>query len=483
MSDCGRRVRWLCCAAVLAASLALYLPRLDREFAPDIASAAATYQMLFARHWDDAGFAELRGVPCVGEEWGGVLEREPYLHHPVLSYWGAYALRALFGWDEWVFRLLPCLALIAAALLTTLIALRLLSTTGALLSGALFLLSPAAYVYGDMPNPESLVLCFLLLIWLLHERVRERPALSRKLWFLVVAGLGMLLDWQVFFIVPTLLLGEMLRPRSERRWREALLLIPVALLALTATLAHFAWGIGSVERLAQELSATVDHTLGLQKAGFGAFVAAQGRALLHCMGPGLLLCGGLLLLAAITRRLRADRIRAVSAMLVPALLSVVIFRRPAFDHLFWWMPAVPFFALAAAWLMTKLLDARPLAGVAAALILFASLALTLRAGEHERDLPENWFQSVAALADRFARENDAVLTPEQFGPAQFYARVRIIENVATPAKVEYIRQHWRHGRVHVFLTQRSALAHAELVRWLDGCAKRTPHPAVLHWTL
>lgn len=469
--------------AVFAAALLLHAPRIDRPFAPDIASAAATYQVLFARNWDEAGFAALRGVPCVGAAEGGVAEREPYLHHPVLSYWMAYGLRCAFGWNEWVFRLLPFAALITAALLTTAVGLRVLGSVGAFLAGCAFVLSPGVFRYGDMPNPESLVLCFLLGGWLLHERIRENPTRRRKAAFFVLAFCGMLVDWQVFFLVPTLLLGEALRPAIERRWREALLLSLCCALALLVTLVHFAWGVGSLEFLGAELVKTVQHTLGGRSASLTQFAAAQGKALLTTMGAGLLAAGALFLLAVLTGRARAERSRAAVALLLPALLSVLCFRGPALDHPFWWMPAAGFFALAGGWLLLKILHLRALPGVLACVFLLGSLALASRADERHLELPVAWYEDVGALVDRFAQPGDVALTPEPFGPALFYARTRIYENIDSVAKLEDVRQRVRHGQVHVFMLKKSARTHAALVAWLDAHAHKTPHPGVLHWTL
>ncbi len=474
---------WLLFVSVFAAALLLHAPRLNRPFAPDIASAAATYQILFARNWDEAGFAELRGVPCVGQPSGGVAERAPYLHHPVLSYWIAYALRCTFGWHEWVFRLLPFVGLVIAALLVTAVGLRVLGAIGAFLAGCCFLLSPGVFRYGDMPNPESLVLCFLLAGWLLHERIRENPTRARKLVFFAVAFCGMLVDWQVFFLAPTLLLGEALRPAAQRRWREALLALWCCLAALLLTLAHFTWGTGSIEFLGTELASTMQRTLGGRGTGFLAFITAQGRSLVHCMGVGLLLAGALLLGLVLTGRASGERSRAAVALALPALLSVLCFRGPALDHAFWWMPASAFFALAGGWLLVKLLHVRALLGALACALLLGSLALDSRAGERHLGMPKGWYQDVAALVDRFAQPGDVVLTPDPFGPALFYTRTRVYENINTPQQLLLVQQRVRSGRVHMFMLLTTAPAHRELCAWLDAHAHRTPHPGVLHWTL
>lgn len=468
---------------ILVAAVAIHAPRLDRPFGPGIASAAASYQILFARHWDEAGFLELDGVPCVGPPGGTLSERHPYLHHPVLSYWMAWGLRRIVGWEEWVFRLLPFLGTVTSAVLLGAITRRLLGNLAALLAGWIFLLTPMVFSFGDMPNPESLVLASLLGGWLLHERVRERPTPVRKLLFFAVAGFGMLIDWQAHFLVLALLAGEWLRPRHERRWREALLLIPLSVFTVLLLGAWGASALGSVGALLDHVGAAARTPLVDGGANFGAFLMAQGRALLATMGWPLVLAGALVLVAAVAGRAGAPRLRAAAVLLVPALVSVLLFRGPAFNHPFWWMPATGFFAFSGAWLLGRLLDARPFAGVLATAVLAGSLALISFAQQHVTDPAGDHYRNIGLLVNRFSAPGDIIITPESFGPALFYTERRIYENLATIPAIEGINAAAAPHRVHVAMLLASAPTHRALISWLDAHGARTPHPGVLHWTL
>ncbi len=468
---------------ILVAALAIHAPRLDRPFGPGLASAAASYQILFARHWDEAGFLALNGVPCVGPSGGTLSERHPYLHHPVLSYWMAYGVRLLAGWDEWVFRLLPFLGTVTSALLLGAITRRLLGSLAALLAGWIFLLTPMVFVFGDMPNPETLVLASLLGGWLLHERVRERPTRGRKLLFFAVAGIGMLIDWQAHFLVLALLAGEWLRPQHERRWREAVLLLPLSALAVLLLGAWGAAALGSVEALMEHVGAAARTPLVDGAASIGTFLFAQGRALLATMGWPLVLAGVVVLAAALTGRAGAPRLRAAALLLVPALVSVLLFRGPAFDHPFWWMPATGFFAFSGAWLLGRLLDARPFAGVLVTAALCGSLALISFAQQRVVDPPGEHFRNIGLLVNRFSAPGDIIITPESFGPALFYTERRIYENLSTVPAIESINAEATPRPVHVAMLLASAPAHRALIAWLDAHGARTPHPGVLHWTL
>jgi 4-amino-4-deoxy-L-arabinose transferase-like glycosyltransferase len=468
---------------ILAAALAIHAPRLNRPFGPDIASAAASYQILFARHWDEAGFFELRGVPCVGPPAGTVIERHPYLHHPVLSYWLAYGLRSLLGWHEWVFRLLPFLCTLTSALLLGAITRRVLGNFAALLAGWIFLLTPMVFSYGDMPNPEAMVLATLLGGWLLHERIREQPTPGRKCAFFAVAFVGMLVDWQAYFLVLALLAGEALRPQSTRRWRQALSLIPLSVVAVLALACWASCALGSFDALAQHFSEVARTPFSAGAVSFSEFVLMQGRALFATMGWPLVGSAIVVLVSAALGRAAALRLSAAAVMLVPALVSVLLFRRPAFDHPFWWMPATGFFALSGAWLITRLLETRPLFGVLATVVLMGSVSLVALAQQRPLGRPEQPYRDIATLITRFSQPDDIIITPEAFGPALFYTERRLYENQRSIESIRGICEASAPRRVHVVMLLTTALTQRELVAWLDEQGQRTPHPGVLHWTL
>lgn len=485
-SDGRRRAGAALAVAALAA--ALNAPRLDRPWDRSIASASATYQMLFVRNWDEAGFAALRGIPCVGIGGETAVERDPYLHHPVLTYWIEYAIRRWLGWTERAFRLLPFLATVLSAGLTVLLAARLAGLRGGALAGLLFLCLPLGSAFGLMANPEATVLLALVAGFLAWLRLRERPTPARQWVLFAVFFAGCQADWGAYFLAPALLLGEFLRPPGARRWREPLLLFPVGAAAFLATVLHFAWGVGDARLALEHVFGTALTTVsGAAGRTLPAFLANQADVVREYVGwPPLALLAGLAL-AAVARpgRLRREPGAVLAALAVPVMLNLSIFQAPAFDHAFYWMPGMLFFPAAAAVALRGTEARSPVLALLATAALFGGSVWVSARQEAGRVASEKDIAAAAVLVDRFAAGGDLVLTPEPVGPAAFYTRARVYEDVHTIKAVTDALERGRwYRRLHVFISAEKVPAHQELVWWLDRRGRANDHPPHFRgWTL
>lgn len=482
----GLRPWWPALLAAVVA-IAVQAPRLSRPLDGSLASAAATYHVLFFRNWDDAGFAKLRGIPCVGIGGETIAERDPYLHHPVLTYWIGYSFRRLFGWNEAAFRLLPFLAHVLSALLLVRLAERFLAARTAALAGVLFAIWPLSLLYGAMPNPESTVLLFLLLGFLNHVRVLETGS-TRGRWFRLLSfAIGCQIDWQVSFLAPALLVFELLLPKP-RRLGEVFWLFVAGGLSLLLLLLYFLWAMESVGALGEHVLRTAAVTLTGQKGNrsFEGFLEIQRGIVSSMVGLPAVLILLLLFVAGVLRpaRLRSLKGALVVASFVPFLLNFALFRVPAYDHEFYWMPGMIGLCLGSATALEGLHARSLVLGAGAELLLAGSLVWLSLAAEHKAASLPLPYREVAALLDRFAVPEDLVLTPERVGPAMFYAKVRLYEGVTSVAMIEDALKRRRHYRkLHVFLNIEKSAQYQDMVWWLDKAGAPNDHPGIRGWIL
>lgn len=483
--------RRLLAGALAAAALTAVLhgPRLSRPLERSVASANTTYMVMFARNWDRVGFGALRGVPTVGTAGDTAAQRGPYLHHPPLSYWLMYAARRLLGWNEAAFRLVPFLALVAAAGLTVLLAGRLAAPWPAVAAGALLPATGMAFGFGLMPGTESLVLLVLVggsLCWL---RQLEAPRRRRRLllWGILVAGC--LVDWQAAFLVPALLVAALLMRDRGAGLREAALLVPVAAGAYVVFLAWGAWalGAGPVAVLA-ELWHTALAAAGVQgPAGDGtSFLANQLKTWRQYLGwPLMAVAAGMVLWGLLRPRgLRGRSGALLAGLALPVVLSMGIFREPAWDHDFYWMPVLAVLPAAFAVAVTGLWRRKPaIAALVVAVVFTWSGALDLL---HEQETASPYYRDLGRLINKVATEDDLVFAPEGDGPAMFYTSARLWELGDDPQVLQRALDMRERGeaafdRLIVYLHTWSLEGRPELLAWLDARGERRDFPSAVMW--
>jgi 4-amino-4-deoxy-L-arabinose transferase-like glycosyltransferase len=481
--------RWA--AALLAAAVcaALYGGRLNRPLERSLSSSSTNYMVLFFRNWDEAGFAHLKGVPTVGTGGATLAERVPYLHHPPLAYWLIYGARLVGGWTEWAFRLVPYLATVLASALTVLLAARLVGPIWGLGAGLLFTLLPMTFAFGLMTNSDPLVVAWLLGGFLLHLRLRDRPDASRRWalrgWYFV----GCFIEWQVWFLLPALLLFELTRPRGERSMGEVFKLIPVAVSALGIIASHYAWALGSFEALVDDLQGTIRKTLEtIPGRSLSGFLANQLTAWLRFFGAPMLVVSGALLLAMIgrPRRLRSETGGLLCALALPAALAIGLFRTPAYDHAFFWMPLAIFLPAATVVSLRAVSGPRP--GLAAVLTIGVfgwCLALDI---EHDTRSRSTLYPELGALVNRIADADDLVLTPEPVSPTMFYTRAHFHGDMTPAWRIEQILSRDRRFFDRVFLwmhphSRDDDPSCAEVAAWAAENGTELPVPGVLVWVI
>ena len=481
--------RWA--AALLAAAVcaALYGGRLADPLERSLSSSSTNYMVLFFRNWDEAGFAHLKGVPTVGTGGETLHERVPYLHHPPLSYWLIYAARRAGGWTEWAFRLVPYLATVLAAALTALLATRLAGPLWGLGAGLLFSLLPMTFAFGLMTNSDPLVVAWLLGGFLLHLRLRDGPSGRRRCalgsWYFV----GCFIEWQVWFLLPALLLFELTRVRGERRLGEVLKLVPVALFALAIIASYYAWALGSFEVLFADLQRTVKETLKtIPERSLAGFFANQLTAWRRFFGAPMLLLAAALLIAGLARprRLRTETGGLLCALAVPGVLAIALFRTPAYDHAFFWMPLAIF--LPAATVVSLRAVAGPRPGLAAVLTIgvFAwCLALDI---DHDTRSRTTLYPELGALVNRFASADDLVLTPEPVSPTMFYTRAHFHGDLTAAYQIQQIldrdRKYFKRVILWMHPHSRDQDPHcADVAAWAADNGTPLPLPSVLAWLI
>ena len=476
---------WWVALLVAVFTAALHLPRLDRPIERSLASASTTYMVLFFRGWDQVGFRALRGLPTVGQSGTDPVSREAYLHHPVGVYWAIYLARRTFGWNEWAFRLVPFLGTVAGSALTVFFCAGLGSRRHAGLAGLLYPLLGLTFAFGLMPNTDPVVVPWLLGIFLAWRRDRSRrwPLLTGALLFV-----GTWLEWQITFAGPAIVLGEILRPRAERRLASALSLAIPGFLGVLSLLSYFCWAMGDVDFVRQHLETAVGHAFGLPEPGAAWFWAHQLATWRQYFGwPVLLLAAAAPLALVLVPRLALRQPgRELIAGSVPVVATLTLFTTPAADHDFFWMPVLvvlpSWFAVVLAWLERRASWALPILVLA----VFGSGAWAIMQHEELTDSPH--FRELGAMIASVTGSDDLVMTPEDEGPVNFYTRATVIGAIGGPDLVQFAldrrsRGQARFERLWVWMYPWSEPDHQPLVQWLDARAQRLDYAGVRAWVM
>ena len=441
--------------------------------------------VLFFRNWDELGFRQLGGIPTVGSAGTSAKDREPYLHHPVAGYWLLYAARSLFGWKEWAFRLVPFLCLLASCGLTVLLASRFVPLLWALAAGLLLSVMGMIYGFGLMPNTDPLVLSVLLASVLLYGRTRsqESPRLRWGLFLLVF--LGALVEWTVAFLVPALLLGELLLPKSERRAGEAARLIIPVILGWGVTVGIFLAAVGDSSLVFSQMLHAGTQASSM-RAGWGQFFANQLDAWREFFGWPITLAAAVLLSSSLLhpRMRRSLAVRQLLPLTLPAILAIFLFRAPAFDHGFFWMPillVLPTALITACW---ALWIRRP---ALASFCLIAVFGSSVWSGLiHEKLSASDRYLRLGELINEAAGPRDLVMTTEAIGPVAFYTKARMISPLANPEFIEMALQHRSEGkasfdRLFIWVSGLPKPQDQAIEDWAERHGERLPYPQLKAW--
>lgn len=415
-------------AAIFAAlSVARYAPVID---APWEASIGAYNASLFAgeisRHWSDAGFFDLKGMPCTTYFPASPPIVGPYLHHPPAYQWAVHGMVSWFGRSERSFRIVPILGAALGVFFTVLLAGRLLGLPGAVLAGLAWLCAPMSLRYDWMPNPESLATGLIAGGVYFHWRRRDGPAKRYGIVWLF-AFLACQADWQGAFLGPSLVLMEAMGLRKGEPWlrrmgRALSTAAPiVASVAVTAIL--FGMWTGSLQEAVKGLIDTKDKAgwddrmaeAGLQ---FGAWAKANAIFISGMYTGPLLAAASLGALAAFRSRTRAMA-AAGCALALPGFANIAVFGSHSAFHEFWsyyTLPGIAFlFALACMEIPRRI--GMPAAALILAYAAFASVRLHL---DSRTDLWKNAGEAINSVLDA----GDILLVPPSMDLAVFYVEPR-----------------------------------------------------------
>ena len=230
--------------------------------------------------------------------------------------------------------------------------------------GALWLALPMSFLFGSMCNPESATLFFMLLTFVLHDRLRAAPW---PLYALPVAShfAAAQMDWQAHFAVPAIFVWELARRREGGPKIARVFVLGLASLAAAFTVVVlFGFFVDTALRayallkagaggelpafevaLAARYFSTGFHDAITTSAGsaaaspsFADWAAWQREnvATFFTWPAALLVAAGAAL--ALVRRTPALVLGLV--LLLPGLLNVVVFRSHA-KHEFWLWYATP----------------------------------------------------------------------------------------------------------------------------------------------
>lgn len=425
------------CAALVIVTLLLGVARLvpwaDEPWGHSMEGlVGARYAGRVLQSWQRLGFVETRGVPQVrllpGETLG-----EPYLHHPPLLYWIEHAVVQVAGFHEAALRAWPILAAAAnGAVLAWLVAMH-LGLAWAALAAASYLAAPIGMLYGSMPSYESTVALVVTATVALHARLRARPRAYS--WVVALFVFGAAVDWPVYFLLPALATFELVQPRAQRHLARLLVLAAAAVVSLGATIAVYAWGIGSLGATLESLWTTAQAAIGHDK-DYGvvdwcrAQVAIAGAAFGWPLAVATALAAGAVLVRC-ARGATDPTTASLAALAIPPLLHLLCFRDHAFDHPLWWYGALPFAAFAGAWATRAI--ARHTSGRGRALVVvlvlasFATQVAFVFRDHAERRTTE--FRDVAELINGFADRDDLVMSPELLNQETFWLRAWYCERV------------------------------------------------------
>lgn len=385
---------------IVFVALVVHLPRIAAPFGPGEINAG-TFFGPFVQAWDHFGFVETRGIPFACSPYGDPKAASPYLHHPPGAFW----LHWLAGSAEWQLRLPGLAAMLLAALLLYGLVKRLAGPLPALAAALALLIAPVLAVHARV-SYEPLVLAAGLAAFMAFEESFRLPKRAQrsvaKCAVLAAVFCATWMDWAGFFWAVGLFALVPGKPRADAL-RLAALAFASATLAAASVFVWQVWAVHAPELAAARATMDLDSILNaavLDAPGLGSTLTSfRERIAEGCGGmlPFLALLPGLLML---DKRLA----RLFLALLIPAVLNVLVFRRNAEVHVFYFA----YFAPAAALLLGCgcLYRARfPAFTLALALLWLVPMSLATNAGQHAAS--HSIFRDFGVLVDEETRFRDA----------------------------------------------------------------------------
>jgi len=212
----ARLVLWGGVAAFAFGALALVgLALMKGSFSHEHAWASAHFAII-ARNFAEHGVVALRGIPIENND---PLTSEPdtYLHWPPLFFYVLGGWIAVFGDSVRGIQLFMVLVVLATASTLGLIVRQFGSLAQAVFCGAAYILMPATFRFGLMPQPISLALLLVALALLSTAgawRNEERPSDNRRAMLClssVVFSLAVMTSWEAVLALPGVLLAWLIR--------------------------------------------------------------------------------------------------------------------------------------------------------------------------------------------------------------------------------------------------------------------------------
>ncbi len=385
---------------IVLVALVIHLPRLCAPFGPGEINAG-TFFGPFVQAWDHFGFVETRGIPFACSQYGDPKAASPYLHHPPGAFW----IHWLAGSEEWQLRLPGLAAMLLAALLLYGLVKRLSGPLPALAAAIALLVAPVFAVYARV-SYEPLVLAAGLAAFTAYEESFRLPQRAQrslaKCAVLAAVFCATWMDWAGFFWAVGLFALVPGKPRADAL-RLAALALASATLAAASVFVWQVWAVHAPELAAARATMDLDSILNaavLDAPRISTTLNSFRERIAEGFG------GALPLLALIPGFLMLDKrlARLFLALLIPAVLNVIVFRRNAEVHVFYFAYCTP----AAALLLGCgcLYRARfPAFTLALALLWIVPMGLATNAGQHAAS--HAFFRDFGALVDEETRLRDA----------------------------------------------------------------------------
>ncbi len=308
-------------------------------FRDDFASAAFS---TVARNHLEFGLSRTKGTSILLANREHPENSSVYAHHPFLyPVLLSFVFRVL-GTDEWVARSAAISVSLASIVLLYLLVRQTFTACIALLSSALFGLTPANLFEGRVVSLEQPALLAMIAAVLLYYRWIRTHSRSRFVALLVSLGLGMLVEWEVYYL--TLLLPAHHALFIGGRWRQLTMIAAMSPLMFGVFLGHLYWAVpmqitdvwhaflhrSGQMSAAQQLNFSghiADYTL-------AQFLAVLGTHLVNLLlAPFLLLAIGGLWIVIRNMRQKDCVVSSLPLLLVaPAVMHTILFPNAVFVH-------------------------------------------------------------------------------------------------------------------------------------------------------
>ena len=395
-------------ALLLVAGMAVRLEHVD---APLVDSARQYHSAVLTRGYY---YAHLSSAPAWKRHLASVNRRqELIIEPPALEFASSLVFRALGGEHLWVPRLLSSLFWVTGGLFLFLIARRLASFEGALLSLAVYLFLPYAVIESRSFQPDPLMVMAFLAALLLVLRYFERPGGSRLLAAGVAAGVAVLVKPGIVLLpLAGAFLGLYVARRREGTPPPGRQLLGFFALAIVPSAAYYLYGTAISGFLNGQLQQKLIPSLLVKPSFWKGLGGRLTDALSYPDGGRLVHAVGVVVLAAAVlafSRIKDTRTRALLAGLwVGYGAFVLAFDYHASTHTYYHLPAIPIVALTLSGLLERpaRMPRRTWVVPGVALLTAVLLAWSVQARssyEHDFRPRVSVYQAIGALTHHSAR--------------------------------------------------------------------------------